>query len=162
MIGWRGGFRPAAAGARLTPREAVNKSFLAVRSAPCRTTLLTIGILIAGVLGFVKLPVSPLPKIDFPVIMVQAQLPGASPATVATSVAEPLERHLGQIADVDEMTSESGLGQTRIILQFDLSRNIDGAARDVQAAINAARADLPPRCAAIPSIASSIPPTRRF
>ncbi len=110
---------------------------------PVATTLLTIGILIAGVLGFVKLPVSPLPKIDFPVIMVQAQLPGASPATVATSVAEPLERHLGQIADVDEMTSESSLGQTRIILQFDLSRNIDGAARDVQAAINAARADLP-------------------
>jgi multidrug efflux pump len=110
---------------------------------PVATTLLTAGIIIAGVLGFVKLPVSPLPKIDFPVIMVQAQLPGASPDTVATSVAEPLERHLGQIAAVNEMTSSSSLGETRIILQFDLSRKIDGAARDVQAAINAARADLP-------------------
>ncbi len=110
---------------------------------PVATTLLTIGIFIAGALGFTKLPVSPLPQIDFPTIMVQAQLPGASPNTVATSVAEPLERHLGQIADVSEMSSSSSLGQTRIILQFDLSRDIDGAARDVQAAINAARADLP-------------------
>jgi multidrug efflux pump len=110
---------------------------------PVATTLLTIGIFIAGVLGFTKLPVSPLPQVDFPTIAVQAQLPGASPNTVATSVAEPLERHLGQIADVSEMSSTSGIGQTRITLQFDLSRNIDGAARDVQAAINAARADLP-------------------
>jgi multidrug efflux pump len=110
---------------------------------PVATTLLTVGIFISGVLGFTKLPVSPLPQVDFPVIMVQAQLPGASPNTVATSVAEPLERHLGQIADVNEMSSTSSLGQTRIILQFDLSRNIDGAARDVQAAINAAHADLP-------------------
>ena len=110
---------------------------------PVATTLLTVGIFIAGALGFMKLPVSPLPQIDFPTIMVQAQLPGASPDTVATSVAEPLERHLGQIADVTEMSSTSSLGQTRIVLQFDLSRNIDGAARDVQAAINAARADLP-------------------
>ena len=107
------------------------------------TTLLTLGIALAGVLAFSKLPVAPLPQVDFPTISVSAQLPGASPETVATSVAEPLERHLGQIADVTEMTSSSNMGQTRITLQFDLDRDIDGAARDVQAAINAARADLP-------------------
>ncbi len=89
------------------------------------------------------MPVAPLPQVDFPTISVSAQLPGASPETVATSVAAPLERHLGQIADVTEMTSQSGIGQTRITLQFDLNRDIDGAARDVQAAIVAARADLP-------------------
>lgn len=110
---------------------------------PVATTLLTIGIAIAGILGFLNLPVSPLPQVDFPTIAVQALLPGASPETVATSVASPLERRLGQIADVTEMSSTSGLGQTRITLQFSLNRNIDGAARDVQAAINAARADLP-------------------
>ncbi len=110
---------------------------------PVATTLLTLGIALAGVLAFSKLPVAPLPQVDFPTIAVNAQLPGASPTTVATSVAAPLERHLGQIADVTEMTSNSGIGQTRITLQFDLSRDIDGAARDVQAAINAARADLP-------------------
>ncbi|HEX4043631.1 MAG TPA: efflux RND transporter permease subunit [Xanthobacteraceae bacterium] len=110
---------------------------------PVATTLLTLGIALAGILAFSKLPVAPLPQVDFPTISVSAQLPGASPDTVATSVAEPLERHLGQIADVSEMTSSSGIGQTRITLQFDLNRDIDGAARDVQAAINAARADLP-------------------
>ena len=110
---------------------------------PVATTLLTLGIALAGVLAFLKLPVAPLPQVDFPTISVSAQLPGASPTTVSTSVAEPLERHLGQIAGVTEMTSGSTLGQTRITLQFDLSRDIDGAARDVQAAINAARADLP-------------------
>jgi multidrug efflux pump len=110
---------------------------------PVATTLLTLGIALAGILAFAKLPVAPLPQVDFPTISVSAQLPGASPETVATSVAEPLERHLGQIADVSEMTSKSGIGQTRITLQFDLNRDIDGAARDVQAAINAARADLP-------------------
>jgi multidrug efflux pump len=110
---------------------------------PVATTLLTLGIALAGVLAFTKLPVAPLPQVDFPTISVNAQLPGASPETVATSVAEPLERHLGQIADVTEMTSQSGIGQTRITLQFDLNRDIDGAARDVQAAIVAARADLP-------------------
>jgi multidrug efflux pump len=110
---------------------------------PVATTLLTIGIALAGVLAFLRLPVSPLPQVDFPTIAVQAQLPGASPDTVATSVAGPLERHLGQIADVTEMTSQSGVGQTRITLQFGLDRDIDGAARDVQAAINAAHADLP-------------------
>ena len=107
------------------------------------TTLLTLAIALAGVLGFSKLPVSPLPQVDFPTISVTATLPGASPNTVATSVAEPLERHLGQIADVTEMTSQSGIGQARITLQFEVTRDIDGAARDVQAAINAARADLP-------------------
>jgi multidrug efflux pump len=112
-------------------------------SRPVATTLLTIGIALAGVLAFLRLPVSPLPQVDFPTIAVQAQLPGASPDTVATSVAGPLERHLGQIADVTEMTSQSGVGQTRITLQFGLDRDIDGAARDVQAAINAAHADLP-------------------
>ncbi len=112
-------------------------------SRPVATTLLTLGIALAGVLAFWKLPVAPLPQVDFPTVAVNAQLPGASPETVATSVAEPLERHLGQIADVTEMTSNSGIGQTRITLQFDLNRDIDGAARDVQAAINAARADLP-------------------
>jgi len=110
---------------------------------PVATTLLTVGIALAGILAFSKLPVAPLPQVDFPTISVSAQLPGASPETVATSVAEPLERHLGQIANVTEMTSNSGIGQTRITLQFDLNRDIDGAARDVQAAINAARADLP-------------------
>jgi multidrug efflux pump len=110
---------------------------------PVATTLLAIGVALAGVFAFVRLPVAPLPQVDFPTISVQAQLPGASPETVATSVASPLERHLGQIADVTEMTSMSGVGQTRITLQFGLNRDIDGAARDVQAAINAARADLP-------------------
>ncbi|HVJ55630.1 MAG TPA: efflux RND transporter permease subunit [Aliidongia sp.] len=110
---------------------------------PVATTLLTIGVALAGALAFFRLPVSPLPQIDYPTISVQATLPGGSPETVATSVATPLERHLGQIADVSEMTSQSTVGQTRITLQFGLNRNIDGAARDVEAAINAARADLP-------------------
>jgi multidrug efflux pump len=118
----------------------ISAPFIARRVA---TTLLTLGIAIAGILGFSKLPVSPLPQVDFPTISVTATLPGASPNTVATSVAEPLERHLGQIADVTEMTSQSGIGQARITLQFDITRDIDGAARDVQAAINAAAADLP-------------------
>ena len=112
-------------------------------SRPVATTLLTIAIALAGVLGFSKLPVSPLPQVDSPTIAVTATLPGANPTTVSTSVAEPLERHLGQIAGVTEMTSQSGVGQARITLQFDLSRDINGAARDVEAAINAARPDLP-------------------
>jgi len=110
---------------------------------PIATALLTVAILLAGVFAFLKLPVSPLPQVDFPTIFVQAALPGASPETVATSVAAPLERHLGQIADVAEMTSQSSVGSARITLQFGLDRDINGAARDVQAAINAARADLP-------------------
>src|ERR1700730_3344372 len=110
---------------------------------PVATTLLTLGITLAGAIAFFRLPVAPLPQVDFPTISVQAQLPGASPEVMASSVATPLERHLGQIADVTEMTSSSTVGSTRITLQFGLSRDIDGAARDVQAAINAARADLP-------------------
>jgi multidrug efflux pump len=110
---------------------------------PVATTLLTTAIALAGILGFSKLPVSPLPQVDFPTISVTATLPGASPETVATSLAEPLERHLGQIADVTEMTSQSGIGQARITLQFDINRDINGAARDVEAGVNAARADLP-------------------
>jgi len=110
---------------------------------PVATTLLTIGLALAGASAFFLLPVSPLPNVDYPTISVTAQLPGASPETVATSVATPLERHLGTIADVMEMTSSSSVGQTRITLQFGLNRDIDGAARDVQAAINAARVDLP-------------------
>ena len=110
---------------------------------PIATTLLTFGLAAAGAVAFFKLPVSPLPQVDFPTISVQATLPGASPQDVATTVASPLERHLGQIADVTEMTSSSTVGSTRITLQFGLNRDIDGAARDVQAAINAARADLP-------------------
>ncbi|HQT66668.1 MAG TPA: efflux RND transporter permease subunit [Acetobacteraceae bacterium] len=110
---------------------------------PVATTLLTIGIALSGILAFFKLPVAPLPNISFPTIQVQASQPGASPETMATSVAAPLERHLGIISDVTEMTSQSGIGTTRITLQFGLDRNIDGAARDVEAAIQAARADLP-------------------
>jgi multidrug efflux pump len=110
---------------------------------PVATTLLTIGVALLGLIAFPSLPVAPLPQVDFPTILVQAQMPGASPDTMASSVAAPLERHLGQIAAVSEMTSASTLGTTRITLQFDLDRDIDGAARDVQAAINAARADLP-------------------
>src|SRR3954452_10474058 len=110
---------------------------------PIATTLLTFGLAAAGIVAFFKLPVSPLPQVDFPTISVQASLPGASPQDVATTVASPLERHLGQIADVTEMTSSSSVGMARITLQFGLNRDIDGAARDVQAAINAARADLP-------------------
>jgi multidrug efflux pump len=110
---------------------------------PVATTLLTIGIALAGFVAYLQLPVAPLPQVDFPTIFVQASLPGASPEVMATSVATPLERHLGQIADVTELTSQSTVGSTRIILQFGLDRNIDGAARDVQAGINAAHADLP-------------------
>jgi multidrug efflux pump len=110
---------------------------------PVATTLLTIGIALAGMFAFFQLPVSPLPQVDIPTVVVTASLPGASPDTVATSVASPLERHLGQIADVTEMTSSSSVGQARVVLQFGLDRDINGAARDVQAAIVAARADLP-------------------
>ncbi|HVV93287.1 MAG TPA: efflux RND transporter permease subunit [Hyphomicrobiales bacterium] len=110
---------------------------------PVATTLLTLGVAAAGFLAFFRLPVAPLPAVDFPTISVQARMAGASPDAMAANVAAPLERHLGQIADVTEMTSRSTTGSTRIVLQFGLDRDIDGAARDVQAAINAARADLP-------------------
>jgi multidrug efflux pump len=110
---------------------------------PVATTLLTIAIALAGALGYFELPVSPLPQVDFPTIRVTAQLPGASPDVVATSLAAPLERRLAEIADVTELTSTSNIGQAQIVLQFGLDRSITGAAQDVQAAINAAQADLP-------------------
>src|SRR5467141_5005701 len=110
---------------------------------PVATTLLTIAVALAGAIAFPQLPVSPLPQVDFPTISVQAQLPGASPEVMAATVATPLERALGRIAGVTEITSSSTLGNSRITLQFDLDRDIDGAARDVQAAINAARSQLP-------------------
>ncbi|MFB3884851.1 MAG: multidrug efflux RND transporter permease subunit [Thermodesulfobacteriota bacterium] len=118
---------------------------------PVATTLLTIGLALAGGISFHLLPVSPLPRVDFPTIQVSATLPGADPETMATSVAAPLERQFGQIAGVSEMTSTSSRGSTNIVLQFDLSRNIDGAARDVQAAINAARGYLPPNLPSNPT-----------
>jgi multidrug efflux pump len=110
---------------------------------PVATTLLTLGIFLAGLLGFRLLPVAPLPQVDFPTISVQAALPGASPETMAATVATPLERSLGRIAGVTEITSSSTLGNTRITLQFDLDRDINGAGRDVQGAIAAARSLLP-------------------
>src|SRR5450759_5580953 len=103
---------------------------------PVATTLLTLGIVLLGAVAFMLLPVAPLPQVDFPTISVQASLPGASPETMASTVATPLERSLGSIAGVTELTSSSSLGSTRITMQFDLSRNIDGAARDVQAGLN--------------------------
>ncbi len=118
---------------------------------PVATTLLTAAIALAGIVAYDNLPVSPLPQVDFPTISVNASLPGASPETMASSVAAPLERQLGHIAGVSEITSASYFGTTSITLQFDLNRNIDGAARDVQAAINAARANLPANLPSNPS-----------
>jgi multidrug efflux pump len=110
---------------------------------PVATTLLTIAVVIAGIVGYTVLPVSPLPQVDFPTINVSAGLPGASADIMASTVATPLERQFGHIAGVTELTSSSQLGSTNITIQFDLSRNIDGAARDVEAAINSARSYLP-------------------
>ncbi len=110
---------------------------------PVATMLLTLGVALAGALSFTQLPVAPLPQVDFPTISVSASLPGASPETMAATIATPLERALGAIAGVNEITSSSSLGNTRVTLQFDLNRDINGAARDVQAAINAARTLLP-------------------
>src|SRR5712692_8304396 len=110
---------------------------------PVGTSLLTVALLLAGGLAFGLLPVASLPQVEYPVIQVSAGLPGASPETMASAVATPLERQFGRIAGVTQMTSTSQLGSTNIALQFDLSRNIDAAARDVQAAINAARGQLP-------------------
>jgi len=118
---------------------------------PVATALLTLGVLLAGALAYTRLAVAPLPQVDYPTISVSASLPGADPETVATSVAEPLERYLGQIADVTEITSQSSSGQTRITLQFDLDRDINGAARDVQAAINVAAADVSTSLSSNPS-----------
>src|ERR1700688_4488687 len=110
---------------------------------PVATTLLVVAILLAGATAYRLLPVSPLPQVEFPTISVSAGLPGASPETMASSVATPLERQFGRIAGVTEMTSSSALGSSSVTLQFDLNRDIDAAARDVQAAINAARGYLP-------------------
>jgi multidrug efflux pump len=118
---------------------------------PVATTLLTVGVLLVGAISFNVLPVSPLPQVDFPTISVQASLPGGSPEIMASSIATPLEREFGHIAGVTEMTSSSSLGSTNITLQFDLSRNIDGAARDVEAAINSARTYLPANLPANPT-----------
>src|SRR3954470_21623599 len=110
---------------------------------PVGTTLLTCAIALAGAIAYFLLPVSPLPQVEFPTIQVETRLPGASPDTMAASVATPLERQFGRIAGITEMTSNSSSGSTGITLQFDLDRDIDAAARDVQAAINAARGQLP-------------------
>jgi multidrug efflux pump len=110
---------------------------------PVATSLLALGLMIAGILAYTRLPVAPIPQVEYPVISVSAGLPGASPETMASSVATPLERQFGRIAGVNQMTSTSQLGSTNITLQFDLSRNIDAAARDVQASINAALGQLP-------------------
>ena len=128
---------------------------------PVATTLITIAIFLSGAVAFRFLPVAPLPQIDFPTISVGAGLPGASPEIMASSVATPLERQFGRIAGITEMTSTSSLGSTFIVLQFDLNRNIDAAARDVQAAINAARADLPTSLRRKRPTISRIPPARR-
>lgn len=118
---------------------------------PVATSLIAIGIAFAGIVAFKILPISSLPKIDFPTISVQTVLPGSSPEIMASSVATPLERQLGRIAGITELTSSSSLGSTRIVMQFDLSRNIDGAARDVQAAINASLSQLPPILPGLPT-----------
>ena len=110
---------------------------------PVATSLMTIAILLAGAIGFRFLPVAPLPQVDFPTISVSASLPGASPETMASAVATPLERQFGRIASITQMTSSSSLGSTSITLQFELNRDINAAARDVQAGINAARGQLP-------------------
>ena len=124
---------------------------------PVATTLLTIGIALAGVVAFSELPVSPLPQVDFPTIEVRASVPGASPETMAATVATPLERSLGRIAGVTEITSSSTRGNTNITLQFDLSRDINGAAREVQSAISSARSMLPSSMVNSPSYRKSNP-----
>ena len=129
---------------------AMNISGLFIRR-PVATTLLTVAVALSGAVAYMLLPVSPLPQVEFPTVQVSASLPGASPDTMASSVATPLERQFGRIAGVTEMTSTSQLGSTQIVLQFDLTRDIDGAARDVQAAINAARSQLPANLPSNPS-----------
>src|SRR5579872_1878734 len=124
---------------------------------PVATTLLTIAIALAGAVAFRLLPVSPLPQVDFPTINVSASLPGASPETMASAVATPLERQFARIASVSEMTSSSTLGSTRVTLQFDLNRDINAASRDVEAAINAARGYLPANLPSNPSYRKSNP-----
>ena len=128
----------------------MNPSALFIKR-PVATILLTIGIALTGIAAYFALPVASLPSVDFPVVFCQANLPGASPTVMASSVATPLERRLGQIADVNEITSTSQVGRTQVIVQFGLSRNIDGAYRDAQAAVQAARADLPATLRSNPS-----------
>src|SRR5258705_5135942 len=125
---------------------------------PVATVLLTAGVTLAGPVAFGRLPVAPLPQVDFPTISVQAQLPGASPEVMAATVATPLERALGRIAGVTEITSSSSLGNSRITLQFDLDRDIDGAAPDVQAPINAASSQLPTSLPRNPTYRKGNPP----
>ncbi len=131
---------PGASPARTSGEEGISAPFI---RRPIATALLTAAIALAGFVAFLQLPTAPLPQVDFPTINVSANLPGASPDIMASAVAAPLERQFAHIASLSEMTSASYLGSTSITLQFDLNRNIDGAARDVQAAINAARANLP-------------------
>ena len=139
-------------------RFSPSKGFFALFiNRPVATTLLTLAITLCGILGFKLLPIAPLPQVDYPVIMVSASLPGASPETMASSVATPLERALGRIAGISEMTSSSSLGSTRIIIQFDFNRDINGAARDVQAAINAAQSLLPSGMPSSPSYRKANP-----
>ena len=134
----------------------MNPSSLFIRR-PIATSLVALGLLLAGALAFKFLPIAPLPQVEFPTISVNASLPGADPVTVATSVSAPLERRFAQIAGVSELTSTSSLGRSNITIQFDLSRSIDSAARDVQAAINAAAADLPANLVTRPSYRKANP-----
>jgi HAE1 family hydrophobic/amphiphilic exporter-1 len=128
---------------------------------PIMTTLVMVSILGAGLLAYFRLPVSDLPNVDFPTISVSASLPGADPETMASSVATPLEKEFSTIAGIESMTSTSSLGATSITIQFDLARDIDAAAQDVQAAISQAQRDLPTEMPAPPSSARSIPPSSR-
>src|SRR5688572_21237747 len=124
---------------------------------PVGTTLLAIGIFLVGAVAYQFLPVASMPTVDYPTISVTASRPGADPETMAATVAAPLERRLGEISGVSELTSRSSLGSTRITVQFDLNRNIDSAARDVQAAINAALTDLPPDLPSRPAFRKTNP-----
>ena len=128
---------------------------------PVATSLLMIAIALLGVVAWPLLPVAPLPQVDFPTINVSASLPGASPETMASAVAQPLERQFGQIPGVTQMTSTSTLGSTSIALQFELNRNIDAAAQDVQAAITAAGNQLPTDLPSPPTYRKVNPATRR-
>ncbi len=129
---------------------AINASAPFIRQ-PIATSLLMVGILFCGLVAYPRLPVAPLPQVDFPTIQVSASLPGASPETMASSVAQPIESQLSQVPGVAQLTSISTSGSTAITIQFDLDRNIDGAANDVQAAINAAGGQLPKNLPSPPS-----------
>ena len=128
----------------------MNLSYIFIKR-PIATSLIAIGIILAGILSFYLLPVAPLPQVEYPTIIVQASLPGASPEVMASSVATPIEKQLSNLAGITDMTSSSTLGSTRIVIQFDLNRDINGAARDVQAAINASLGNLPSNLPSRPS-----------